>query len=447
MGAQAKSTKVHFETWWSAMSSPAASDIISGGDELGRLLEMRQHVKHMRSGTPLLLHTTVHGKDDMQIGTFWVNEDLQLLKWTLQENGDDFGPEKQVPINAIVSVKDDGQSLKITLRDGGKMSTMGLTCASQEDRTIWRDGLRFLRTLRSPASINGMNTQLDECRQRVRQQEEMIAKLTRENAALQESVKRKDLAITKLTHDLRSQSGTMEYCHKTESTSRESDEHLRYREMAILKRKNQRLRKLVQTKQQTISELSQLLRKVLEHQNGSSAAEDSDSDGDADVVGQLPVAGDLDSSDPEAIREEMRVLSGALERLERDVGSLPFFPPGRNQGQEGRVDAKSSVNHSISDSTHRGNGAGPFSTNGDQLPTADTLVSRPRPASSEVTQIPQRFDFSAITGTALSSQTVESLQVLAQEMETLEAKKRIVEQLSKHLEPSDGEEDDGFPWK
>lgn len=270
----------------------------------------------------------------------------------------------------------------------------------------------------------------------------MIAKLTQENTVLQESVKRKDLAITKLTHDLRSQSGTMEYCHKTESTSRESDEHLRYREMVILKRKNQRLRKLVQTKQQTISELSQLLRKVLEQQTGSSAAEDSDSDGDADVVGQLPVAGDLDSSDPEAIREEMRVLSGALERLERDVGSLPFFPQDRNQGQEGRVDAKSTVNHGISDSAHRGNGAG------DQLqPTADTLVSRPRTASSELTQIPQRFDFSAITGTALSSQTIESLQVLAQEMETLEAKKRIVEQLSKNLEPSDGEEDDGFPWK
>merc|ERR1719498_1694369 len=76
-------------------------------------------------------------------------------------------------------------------------------------------------------------------------------------------VKQKDAVIHQLTQDLQSRGTKSVHCNKTESTSRESDDHLRDRETAILKRKNLRLQKLVKKKQKTITNLMQTLQSAL----------------------------------------------------------------------------------------------------------------------------------------------------------------------------------------
>merc|ERR1719281_1645588 len=106
--------------------------------------------------------------------------------------------------------------------------------------------------------------------ERIKLQEELIVELREENSVLNEIVKQKDdivkqkdLAIEHLMQELKNRGTKAEQCHKTESTSRESDDHLRDRETAILKRKNQRLQKMVQKKQQTITNLMQTLQSAL----------------------------------------------------------------------------------------------------------------------------------------------------------------------------------------
>lgn len=394
-----------------------------GEEEYEQFLEIRRHVKRMQVGTPLLLRIggaaasgpggAGGGQEDLRICTFWVTKDLQTLCWHEQEND---GPVQEVPLSAIADVVEDTSrqgedeehhALTVVLRPGkgaGKQvpGVMGLICASPEDLASWHYGLKFLAgslpppqspsaaksgtaANASPAPVNN-NAQVvleqgaagtaqpqepalrsaedseqdDKLRQSLREATEANEKLKKENDLLREVVKQKDAAIAMLLRDLQSRSTMGERCGKTESTSRESDEHLSYREAAILRRKNRRLQKAVRAKQQTVTELLQLVGRVTAQQNAeSSAVEDAEEDDEssqtadgasrasrprssnsvAGALGSLGVCprGSMTpgSSDPEAVREEMLALSGKLERIERAAEgqararSIAFQPPPR----------------------------------------------------------------------------------------------------------------------
>merc|ERR1719412_1901856 len=110
-----------------------------------------------------------------------------------------------------------------------------------------------------------------------------------ENRLLKEVVNRKDASIAALLRELQSRSSgnAMERCTKTGASSRESDEHLSYREAAILRHKNRKLQKTLRAKQQTIAELLQLVAKVTQQQGAESSAVEElcDDDDDSDEDG------------------------------------------------------------------------------------------------------------------------------------------------------------------
>lgn len=428
-----------------------------------QFLEMRRHVRRLQGGTPLLLRTTsAGGQEDLSICTFWVTQDLQTLRWRDQEGS---GSVREVPLSAVTEVEeersgDDGNDedghyaliLKLK-RPGSAPTAMGLICSSSEDLESWRDGLKFL--VRGPPQANsaaaaptgaGATAQDGELRRRLQLQEELCERLQQENGMLREIVKRKDATIAELLRDNQSRPTAAERCNKTESTSRESDEHLQFREVAILRRKNRRLQKDLKAKQQTVAELLQLVGRVTQQQGAESSAPEDDARGegneedeeDEDTLppgpgpagkapGSAPRAAasvasvarspsgavaDNAGGEPEIFRDEMRALAGKLEMLERAAAAAtqglnsPFQPPAR---------------------------------------------SIPAGASPAVTTSPSK----AIARTepllvaAGTSKSTAALKALASEMALLEEKKRVVERLARSLEPgSDGDdEDDGFPLR
>merc|ERR1712073_219042 len=112
-----------------------------------------------------------------------------------------------------------------------------------------------------------------------------MGKLQKENRLLKEVVKRKDASIAALLRELQSRSsGTA--CTKTGASSRESDEHLSYREAAILQHKNRKLQKTLRAKQQTIAELLRLVGKVTAPQGAEGSAVEELHDDDSEPSAQ-----------------------------------------------------------------------------------------------------------------------------------------------------------------
>jgi len=322
----------------STIHKEKASDL-----EFEQYREVRRHARRMQAGTPLLLQSVINSKEELQICTFWISQDFQQLRWTVQDAD---GEVHEVPVSNIVNIAevvedksdvpemgfargqaDEQYSLMVVLRDSQGTSTMGLICATPEDMTTWREGLRFLvgaqqlrrpsprtsepvpvpasvATTRSPRitrakalafparPATARRAQVtDDLSQRLSLQEETIGKLKQENTMLQEMMKRKDLTLAQLLRD--SQSRSTERCNKTESTSRESDDHLRDREVTILRRENARLKKTLKrlkTKQQTIAQLLELLGKALKQQGAESSVfeEEDEKDDDDDDSDGLP---------------------------------------------------------------------------------------------------------------------------------------------------------------
>lgn len=478
--------------------------------EYEKLNGIRRHVKRMQAGTPLLLRASqVGGKEDMTICIFRVSEDLTHLCWSDQLDGD--GVARKIKLSSIIEVKEEpgledeedhgSLLLKLQAEEGaskGQTSTMQLSCASAEDVVTWRDGLRSLigggKTLTdlppSPASSTASAKRLRTAapsaaqlspasaspasalmrpevqaspavRDKLRQQEDEIAKLRQENGKLHEMVKRKDVTIAQLMRDLQNRPTSSDLCNKTESTSRESDDHLRYREAVILKRKNQRLKSAHDANQQTITQLMGIIQSCMQKQNEALELEDSEEFDVADDTkqrgaqqsSQASLGDDDDDSEPEAIREEMRTLTGKLEQLERDVEELqPQAAFGAGYSMPANVPLTSAA------AATSVSAASMQIANGDTGSSSAPFRPPPRgPLAGQSTQASEAvaFDFSAVGGAPPSLGGTSArcspaaLEALAKEMELLEEKKRVVEQLARKLEPaSDGEEeDDGFPLR
>jgi hypothetical protein len=353
--------------------------------------------------------------------------------------------------------EDQACPVRLTFKNA-QQQPLEMIFAAVQDFMVWRDGLKSIvvggpasppRAAKSaakakaaspraaqanPPSRSGVagqdNAHLLE--EQLMLQEELIAALRQENGVLNEVVKQKDVVIQQLTLDLQSRGTKGDHCSKTESTSRESDDHLRDREMAILKRQNLKLQKEVKKKKQTIENLMQTLQNALAGQTSDGdmlkTDDDADDDDDSDVAmapaaapRNRPVSGVPMSvgseSEPEDIREEMRALT-ELMQIAGSNGITLSSPPVAQQ------------------------------------PRSPAGQKRAAIAATQAGNAPQGmagFDFSAVGGAApaiggMSKKSKSALEALTGEMRILEEKKRKVEQLAATLEPSsDAEEDDGFP--
>jgi len=492
-----------------------------------------------------------------------------MLKWREQEGN---GSVHELSLNAVADVIEDNTVVKeaeegsccltIVLRsskgtDKKIPSTMSLICVSREDLIAWRDGLQLLaggasfsvaasgpsgattgpaasssggQSAKSSASKGDTHGSATSLRRQLQKQEEENEKLQKENQLLKELVSRKDASIAALLRELQSRpsGAAMERCSKTGASSRESDEHLSYREAAILRHKNRKLQKTLRAKQQTIAELLQLVGKVTQQQGAESSAVeelyDDDEDGseqtaeeekqekkkkeeqerlattgratrfqvrdgpgrtlrgrggggrgggratgeaaaaatgtsaavaaapvplpapaaaaaapaapsaaarDRPAAATAEVVEGATSSDEEEISEEVAALAGQLERLERDMDlqEMKFAPPSRGPSVAAKVSAApTAISHH-----------------------AASNFAATEPASQARPDSPAEQPFQSASGEGITSKlqgSTAALQALAREMELLEEKKRIVEQLARRLEPpSDGEEDDGFPLR
>lgn len=518
-------------------------DGTAGAEEFNQFMDGQTGTltqRRMQTGTPMLLQLSggadSGGQEEMQICTLWISQDLQTLKWREQEGN---GCEHELPLKAIADVLEDNTavtaeeegsySFTIILRNGKGIdkklpSTMNLICVSREDLTIWRDGLRLLcgvsssvapagpsratagpaasssggRSAKGSASKVETEGSTDSLRRRLQKQEEANEKLQKENSLLKEAVRQKDASIAALLRDLQSRSrgNGMERCTKTGASSRESDEHLSYREAAILQHKNRKLQKTLRAKQQTIAELLRLVGKVTQQQGAESSAVEELHDDDSEPTAEeekeekkereeddgvqkrlattgratrfqahsslgralrgrgggraaaaaasqdtakdgssgaaathaRPVA-DVTSSEEEKIAEEVAALAERLEHLERLEGDMSmeemqFAPPPRGPSVATKMSAPA------------------------RLQPAACNVAAAEPVSQARLGGPKEQLSSSAGVTAGSQRSTAALQALAREMELLEEKKRIVEQLARNLEPpSDGEEDDGFPLR
>lgn len=480
----------------------------AGTDDFEEFLELRRHIRRLQAGTPLLLRTLSGGQEELQICTFWVSQDLQRLRWREQEGE---GASREVPIEAVIEIvqeaapararsQEEGHfALNVRLRPAGlppnTPAVLGLICASAEDLDSWREGLKFLVGPKDaaapppPAPPRAQETPTGSVlvTERLRRSESRCEELERENKKLREIVKVKDNLIAELMRDAEGRSA--ERCNKTESSSRESDDHLMYREAAMLRRKNKKLQQALKAKQQTVAELLQLLGRVTQQQGAESSAVEVDEEDEEEdeeeppqpvpdlntsrrpgtappaTRSQVPASApkpqqrvspkaqasrpaptpapvqaeaEEEESDQEAFFAEMQELAGKLEQLERDVGGLlPFQPPPRGAAPAA---ANSQPSSSASPSGARGaagaqvSAAGPPGVAGAQL--AELLMKAMGGLGTAPPQPP-----------AAAGGSATALEALARELALLEDKKRVVERLARSLEPESDGEDDGFPLR
>lgn len=407
-------------------------------DDFQSFLAVRRHVKRLQSGTPVLLRTiTNDGQEDLQICTFWVTQDLQTLRWREQEGA---GSAREVPLSAVASITEDEDeedgdthnTIILTMKKAAGSSaswpaTIGLICASAEDTKSWTEGLSFLvsspetvaapspkaspltspsaaaRQAPAPAAVvpapSATAGPSEEQKRQLRQQAELISRLQCENKELREESRRKDAIIMELQRRA-SPPGP-----KTESSSRESDDHLKFREVAMLRSKNRRLQKALRAKQQTVNDLLQLVGKVTSQQAAESSAAETD-DGGADA--------EENEEDEDKLEEE---IPKAPNSSPASTGR--FQPPARSNG----------VTTASSERLRYAAEAAP------------AAAAAARAAESA----------RASPGLSMSSRSKAALQVLAREMQLFEEKKKVVEELARSLEPQSAndcdEDDDGFPLR
>mmetsp|Transcript_35794 Transcript_35794/g.70967 ORF Transcript_35794/g.70967 Transcript_35794/m.70967 type:complete len:538 (+) Transcript_35794:86-1699(+) len=531
----------------------------AGAEEFDQFMEVRRHVRRMQAGTPMRLRVlggvSSGGSGEMQSCTFWITQDLQTLKWREHEGK---GSMHELSLNAVADVVEDNTTaitetdedsccLTIVLQsskgtDKKLPSVMSLICESREDLTAWRDGLQLLAggasfsvaaaghssatTVPDASACGGQSAKRsvgkDETqgstaslRRQLQNHEEMNEKLQKENELLKELVKRKDASIAALLSELKSRSNdaTMERCTKTGASSRESDEHLRYREVAILRLQKGKLQKKVRGQKQTIEQLLQVIGNLTQQQGAESSAVEEFYDDD-DEHGSEPTAEEEKEKEEREEKEEKEEDYGAQERV-ATTGRVARFhareSPGpalrgcggpRAAGEASAAAAAAAAPAAVARDRPSGTAAAYAETVDDALSTEDEEISEevaalagqlerlerdmdmeemqfaPPPrgpsvaASVPATAMthPAACNFTATEQTSqarpgtLAGQHVQrasgaglpsglqgstaALQALAREMELLEEKKRIVEQLARNLEPpSDGEEDDGFPLR
>jgi len=427
----------------------------AGDPHFEEFLEIRRHVKRLQTGTPLLLRAVDEkGQEDLQICTFWVTSDLQQIKWREQEGS---GSVCELPISAIAKIVDESTGandegddhhyaitllLKAKSKKAAAPASLGLICSSVEDLVHWREGLKFLVEETNEDKPAKAEPPADQ--QQLRLQEELCQRLQQENAMLREIVKRKDATIAELLRD-QSKAGTDRFS-KTESTSRESDEHLQFREVAILRRKNRRLQKDLKAKQQTITELLQLLGKVTQQQGAESSAQEEENAEEAgEDDDEEEEEEEEESPQPTPAKTASKPTSPYASTSPAPLGSLAPSPGGP------RVDASSEA-ASFADIL-----GGEF---GDEMralagkielleKAAAASMEKPHPGSPKMSfQPPARTGKASAAQSGPGPKAAAALDALAQEMQLLEEKKRVVEELARTLEPGAGEEeDDGFPLR
>lgn len=455
-------------------------------DDVEQFMAIRRHVKRLQSGTPLLLRSiSASGQENLQICTFSVSQDLQILRWRDQEGS---GTVHEVPLSQVTSVEEDrtagspsdGEShfaLKVKLLPNSTsrsmLTSMELICCSLEDLESWRDGLKFL--VFGPASLISQAAQssvppspslqrgrqldeTDELRKQLRLKEELCQKLEQENSMLREIVKRKDSTIAELVKDNQNRAAGADRCNKTESTSRESDEHLKFREVAILRRKNTRLQKDLKAKQQTVSDLLKLLGQVTQQQGAESSAQEETAAEDVD-----------DDDDEEEAPSASPSIRGSIPRTAATLAIPRAPPPTASVSRDSLVATQATRPAAAAGSTADDDDDdvdvsqvfGDMTALMSKLELLEKLATAateggpsqlafqppPRGGSSQSNGVaPVKAD-AGVTATGPCSKA--ALEALSREMALLEEKKRVVERLARTLEPaSDGDdEEDGFPLR
>jgi len=441
--------------------------------------------------------------------------------------------------------EDGHHALSLTLKHGERDLKLYLICASPEDLTAWRDGLGFL-TGRLPSApkaagaaadgsrqcaprvkavpltpsassvaglvgpgarhqpsakaspkaspkasgtgtaADGSADSVESLQQQLQRERESNAALSRENQELTAMLRRKDDTIAGLVGDLQSRGDGK--CSKTESTSRESDVHLRDREVAVLSRKNRRLRKALQAKQQTIAELLKLVGKVSAQQEAeSSAVEDVDDDDDNDSDAQAGEEHGASSGVQESLLQASANAASSAAAVSAPKSALRASAPGAvsarapapavdagAQAADGDGMGAQMLETLLGQLTGLGRevpgmsaafrppprpAGGPAP--GSAPPGDRPALLPPQPRAHEEVAAPLEPPVRGAEGpsagskagapagpVACGSGSAAALQALERELSLLEAKKRAVERLARDLEPpSEGEEEDGFPLR
>ncbi|CAK9036781.1 Phosphoenolpyruvate carboxylase [Durusdinium trenchii] len=378
---------------------------------------------HPCSGTPLLLNI-LGGQEDLQICAFQVSQDLQTLTWRECEGN---GGEGHF-------------ALQVRLREAvpNVPQAFELICTSKED--TWPEEKASSRAAKA--------------------QEELCERLQQENLMLKEMIKRKDATIAELLKDSKS--------IKTESTSRESDEHLQFREVAILRRKNKRLQSELKSKQHTISGLLKLVER-LSQQDETSAHETAEEDDFGTVskhIIEMKADADVEAIPAKVVRA--RPGASAASPAPRPAPAVPA-PAMPASGSPGRAAAKD-------EDALLG---GELAALADKLQMLERAAAAATQGVAAVSsfQPPSRVAGSAgpsgAAGAATGSGAAEAPSLVGnagrgcrrkttksralQDLPKLEdwgmlspkEKKRLVQHLAQTLEPepSDSEQDDGFPLR
>lgn len=404
-------------------------------------LALRKHVRRLQQGTPLLLNT-LGGQDDLQICAFQISQDLQTLTWRECEGN---GSSKRLPLSSIGSVKEisiprngsggEGHfALQVRLRDDQRVpnvpKTFELICTSQEDLEAWQQGLRFLMgdsdtdTKTAQPGPPAPSPQAPETAQQLKVQEELNERLQQENQMLREMIKRKDATIAELLRDSKS--------IKTESTSRESDEHLQFREVAILRRKNKRLQNELKSKQHTISGLLKLVERLSQQADETSAQETAEDEPQTPEINPKQVietkAGDVPPRVPSAPSNVPAAPIAPMAAPSRSTAAAP--------GQEDES---------------KDDDAAIFGSELAALADKLQMLERVAAAATQGVAAVSSFQPPARNGSreaARGPKSAKALEALQKEFDILEEKKRLVQHLAHTLEPEPSDsEDDGFPLR
>ncbi|CAJ1351341.1 unnamed protein product [Effrenium voratum] len=414
-------------------------------------LALRKHVRKLQGGTPLLLHT--NGEDDLQICTFAVSQDLQALTWRRCEGGS----ACRLPLAAIaaVDVSSPGTgghfALKVQLRErqANLPQTLELICTSKDDLESWHQGLRFL------IGDGAAESATADLEQKLKWQEQLIERLQQENNMLREIVKRKDATIADL---LRDQNKSI----KTESTSRESDEHLQYREVAILRRKNKRLQNELKSKQQTISGLLKLVDRLSQQADAETSAQETaeeevevnpkDSrppEAKAEPKAEAPrdaAAQAREAREAQAMEAlEVRQAQAAAAQAAAAAAAAAAQSAQSAQSASAPAAAQMAQMAQLLGGSPSGQGEVAKMFMGEMAGLAEKLqmlekaaASAPAPAFQPPSRAPR----------GKGPKSAQALEALQREFDALENKKRVVQHLAHTLEPEPSDsEDDGFPLR
>ncbi|CAE7527629.1 CPK19 [Symbiodinium microadriaticum] len=382
-------------------------------------------------------------------------EDLQLLSWRDCEGS---GPSRQIPLSKIVAVEDASLSslpgasngeghhaLQVKLRQekgSAAPAQIELICTSKEDLEAWLHGLRFLVADQGGEVAKAPQGKSSEqgLQEKLRLQEQLCEQLRQENSMLRDIVKRKDETISELLRDSQSKS------IKTESTSRESDEHLQYREVAILRRKNKRLQLDLKSKQQTIAGLLKLVERLSQQADAETSAPEEDTQDEPEINPKV-----VDPKSP-----KIQVTQVAVDPEEPRTADAPVVQapcpspldpaPTPTQLQEGPfagelvalVEKLQALQEATLTATQGVASLGSF-----QPP------SRSAAAGAQGAQAAQAAQAPAPAAAGRGPKSAAALEALQRELALLEEKKRVVQHLAHTLEPdgSDSEEGDGFPLR